>query len=352
MRVALDVTARIAGMTGVARYAAELDEALARQGVDVRRYALGRAVFSVPAQTRHVPIPLRVLHAAWGRSELPRIEWLAPRADVVHTLDLVAPPTRRPSVATVHDLDALAYPDIHSRRAVAIQRAQVASLCRADIVLVVSHAVSRALVRAGVADSRIVVTPLGRTRLPSATPSRVPGAERYVLCVGQLGWRKGQDVLVRAMADPRLDSTALVLAGPAGFGGDEVRAEVARLGLAKRVVFEGAVDDSRLASLYSGAAAFAMPSRAEGFGLPALEAMAAGIPSVVSDAEALVDLVGPAAEVVPVGDHGALADALAAVLNDAGRATRLRAAGPDRAAAFTWDACATATIAAYERIVA
>jgi glycosyltransferase involved in cell wall biosynthesis len=331
----------------VARYAAELDAALVRRGVDVRRYALGRATRPLPPDTRHVSVPLRALHACWRHGEIPRIEWLTPGADVGHTLDLVAPPSRRPSVATVHDLDAIAFPQFHPARAVMTQRAQLASLRRADVVIVDSRATLGPLADAGIPESRVIVAPLGRTRLPEAPAVILPGGQPYVLSVGSLGWRKAHDVLVRAMSDERLASAALVLAGPDGVGADRIR-EAARA-LERRVVFEGPVDDARLAGLYAGASAFVLASRAEGFGLPVLEAMAGGIPVVVSASPALADLVGDAGVVVPIDDVTALADALVSILADPTVAARLRAAGPVRAAGFTWEACAAATASAYER---
>jgi glycosyltransferase involved in cell wall biosynthesis len=195
-----------------------------------------------------------------------------------------------------------------------------------------------------------MVTPFGSTALPVVPPAVLPGTDRYVLCVGKLERRKGQDVLVRALGDPRLGSVGLVLAGPDGVGADEVRAEAATLGLADRVQFEGSVGEARLAALYAGASVFALPSRAEGFGLPVLEAMSAGLPVVVSAVEALVDLVGDAGVVVPVDDAGALADALTDVLSSSGRAARLSEAGRRRASTYTWEACASATMAAYNRV--
>jgi glycosyltransferase involved in cell wall biosynthesis len=339
--VALDITARITGATGVARYAASLDAALVARGVEVHRYALGRASFPVPPLTRRVRIPLRTLHRSWALFSGPPIEWLVPRFDVVHTLDIVAPPTRRPAVATVHDLDAVLHPEYHHPRAVSIQTAQLASLSRAGAVVVDSPAMISPLVSRGVDLDSIVVAPLGRTPLPTAPPFDAGGP--YVLTVGTVGFRKAHDVLFQAMADPRLAPFRLVVAGPDGPGASSVRA-LAGPG----VQFLGAVSDHVLAGLYAGASAFVLASRAEGFGLPVLEAMGLGIPVVVSSAPALADLVGEAAVVVPVGSSDDLADALVSVLADP---SPWRLAGPRRATNFTWDACAAATISAYERVL-
>jgi glycosyltransferase involved in cell wall biosynthesis len=107
------------------------------------------------------------------------------------------------------------------------------------------------------------------------------------------------------------------------------------------------VDDATLDALYRGAAVLAVPSRSEGFGLPALEAMARGCPVVASRAGALPEVVGDAAVLVPPGDAGALAEALDGLLGDAARAGSLSAAGCRRAAAFTWSAHVGAHLGAY-----
>src|SRR5207244_10698868 len=113
------------------------------------------------------------------------------------------------------------------------------------------------------------------------------------------------------------------------------------------VVAPGRVDEATLDALYRGAAALAVPARSEGFGLPALEAMARGCPVVASDAGALPEVVGDAGLLVPPGDADALAGALGRLLDDDALAASLGAAGHRRAATFTWSACTAAHVAAY-----
>lgn len=109
----------------------------------------------------------------------------------------------------------------------------------------------------------------------------------------------------------------------------------------------GRVDDATLGALYRGAAALAVPSLSEGFGLPALEAMARGCPVVASNAGALPEVVGDAGVLVPPGDPDSLAAALDGILTDPSVAAGLSAAGRRRAATFTWAACTAAHLAAY-----
>ena len=165
----------------------------------------------------------------------------------------------------------------------------------------------------------------------------------YVLFVGTVEPRKGIDVLLAAYASLRRQGhpdLRLVVAGPPGWG------ETPALD-GEGVVAPGRIDEVTLDALYRGAAVLAVPSRSEGFGLPALEAMARGCPVVVSDAGALPEVVGDAGVLVKPGDADALAGALDRILTDDALATALGAAGYRRAADFTWSACTAAHVAAY-----
>ncbi len=113
------------------------------------------------------------------------------------------------------------------------------------------------------------------------------------------------------------------------------------------MAFTGRVSDAELRALYAGASAFVFPSRYEGFGLPPLEAMALGAPVVCADAASLPEVVGDAALLFPAGDAVALAAALSRVLDDLALRERLSRAGRERAARFTWERTAAATVAVY-----
>jgi glycosyltransferase involved in cell wall biosynthesis len=348
LRVAFDVTPVISGSTGIARYTTQLADALERESTDVRRFAVGRAAFPVPSGARHLQVPARVLERWWRVVEWPRAEQLVKGADLVHATGPLTPATRRPLVVTVHDVAALRYPDLHPARHVNQQRAQLKALGRAAAIAAVSASTADELANLGIAADRIVVTPLGLTPLPEpvASPDRPePG---YVLAVGETSPRKRYPTLLRALA--QLDGQLrLVMAGPPG--GDEQRIQklVAELGLTSRVQRFGAVSDASLSGLYEGALALCFPSIAEGFGLPVLEAMACGVPVVVSDIPVMHEVAGDAAAMyVPVDDTGAWAAALAEIAALTDRRDALAVAARDQAAAFTWDRTAKATVRAYE----
>ncbi|HWM01941.1 MAG TPA: glycosyltransferase, partial [Actinophytocola sp.] len=150
------------------------------------------------------------------------------------------------------------------------------------------------------------------------------------------------DVLVAAMAKPYAPDLPLVVVGPLGWGEVDLTALADKHGLpAGRLRVLGRISDTDLAVVLRRASVLAVPSRAEGFGLPVLEAMALGVPVVHSDVPALVEVAGGTGAVVPRGDARTLAATLRAVLDDpAGTAGRV-AQGQLRAEAFTWRHAAT-----------
>jgi glycosyltransferase involved in cell wall biosynthesis len=197
-----------------------------------------------------------------------------------------------------------------------------------------------------------MVTPLGVDPGWAAAPPPDPGwlaAHRlpadYLLAVGTLEPRKGLDVLLAgyaALLAEEPDAPALVLVGPAGWGPalDGTRLPAGRL------LLPGYLADDELRRVVAGARLLAFPSRYEGFGLPPLEAMAAGVPVVASDLPAVREVTGGLVTLVPPGDADALAGALLTELRTPTGPDR-RAAARQRALAHTWARCAELTAAAY-----
>ncbi|MGY1824793.1 glycosyltransferase family 4 protein [Blastococcus sp. SYSU DS0541] len=365
MRVAVvleQVLSRVPGGTG--RYAGEVAEALARRaspGDSVTGWTAwhrdaGAARRPGVRGPRRLPLPARPLTVAWQVGAPPR-----PRgADVVHAPTLLAPPRRRgvPLVVTVHDAVPWTHPGTLTPRGVRWHRAMAQRVGRgADAVVVPTEAVARELRDHVELRAPVVVAGAGvsdRLRAPADAADRLTRlglTGGHLVTVATLEPRKGLDVLLTALAAAGGELPPLAVVGHPGWGGIDPSAMATDLGLPDGSVrLLGGVSDADLAAVLSGAVLAVVPSRAEGFGLPVVEAMAAGVPVVTSDAPALVEVGGGATRVVPAGDGKALAGALEELIADPGERAALRAAGLARAADFTWDAVADRLWSLYARL--
>jgi glycosyltransferase involved in cell wall biosynthesis len=264
----------------------------------------------------------------------------------------------------MHDLTFFDHPEWHERSKVFyFRRMMTAAARRADTIVTGSHdAADRlrarfppsgeiAVIHHGVDHDRF--TSVADEHADRDALERHGIAAPYIAFASTIEPRKDVPTLVRAFATiaPAHPDVRLVLAGGDGWGVADARAAVASSGVATRVVRPGYLDDATLAALFRRAAAVAYPSLAEGFGMPALEALASGAPLVTTSGSSLDEIVGDAALLVPPADIAALATALARLLDDAELASRLRAAGPRRAATFTWKRSVDAHVDVYRRTV-
>jgi glycosyltransferase involved in cell wall biosynthesis len=277
-----------------------------------------------------------------------------------HVLPIVHP---RRSVVTVHDLGYLYWPGAHSRRRwwylhlSTLYNARAATQVIADSAATRDDLVARYAIPAG----KIRVVHLGHRPefrpLPEADVAAVRARYgirgQYVLAVGTLQPRKNLGRLFEAFVSAREQTGSeckLLVAGGSGHGGEAIRKQAASKGDAVRLL--GYVPDADVPALMGGALALAFPSLHEGFGLPALEAMACGTPVVASDTTSLPEVVGDAGLLVPPTDVAAVAAALARVVGDAGLRADLRRRGLERAARFTWRRCAEETLRVLEEAAA
>jgi len=362
LRAALDGTPLAGRPTGVGAFCSGLLAGLAkRPGIEVGAFAVSRhgrcdIDGKLPNGVRALgppgpSIPARVLHTAWRYCPFPPAELWAPRADVVHGTNFVVPPAwRAATVVTVHDLTPLRYPNwcLPAARAYPdLVRRAVArgAWVHADSEFVADEV--RTMLGVPAERARAIYPGIPEPRVLAGDPLDIvrallpPPVTSYVLALGTVEPRKGFPGLVKAfghVAGPH-PGLGLVIAGPDGWASRQLSEAVGASPCPERVVHLGWVDGAQRDALLRGATVFAYPSLYEGFGLPPLEAMAAGTPVVASDAGALKEVLGDAALLVPAGDSDALAGALEHMLGDAGARESFASKGREVAARYTWERC-------------
>ncbi len=368
IRVAVDATPLLGERTGIGVVVAgALRELAARPDLDLRAFAMswrGRGALAapglVPPGVRVVRWPMAAagLQRVWARMDGPVVEWWTGRVDVVHGTNFVVPPAARAAeVVSVHDLTALRFPELCQPVTLGYPRQLRRAIRRGAWVHTVSQAMAKEIVELlGAPPERVRVVAPGIDDTAPLVDRPAEGSWRrpYLLALGRAEPRKDLPLLVDAFdaiagQHPDLD---LVIAGPPGWAEESLTAAVTRARHHERIRRLGWVDDAHKARLLRHAAAFVYPSVYEGFGIPPLEAMAAGIPVVATAAGGIPEVVGPAAVLVPVGDRNALAAGLTGVLGDTGLRAQLVAAGHERVALFSWARCGDGLEALYREAAA
>jgi glycosyltransferase involved in cell wall biosynthesis len=348
--------------TGVGVYTLALCQAFAESGRagdivlfhSARDEALPADVEALGMATGALPLDRDSLYRAWGAHRHPVPQAAVGSLDVVHAPGpAVPPPGKARLVATIHDLGFARHTPstatrVHHEGVRHARREAVRIICPSsstardvvelleiepDRVRVVPHGVNLAPVEPAAADK--VLAQLGVTR-------------PYVFWVGTREPRKNLPAVLAAFAAMRRRDVQLVLAGPDRYLGDLDTSP----NIAERITTTGPLPRPALAALYSRAAAFLYPSHYEGFGLPVLEAMAAGAPVVAANASSLPECAGDAGVLCDPDDREAMGGALDRLLDDAAHAEDLRQRGFERAKLFTWAATARRTYAVYAEAMA
>jgi glycosyltransferase involved in cell wall biosynthesis len=298
-------------------------------------------------------IPVRALNLLWHRVGWPPIESIAGDFDVVHAAHpLLIPARRAAQVVTIHDLFFLS----NREHTTAEIRRDYAALAGAHarrahaVVTSTEHGKRLVVEHLGVAGDRVYVCPPG---MPTwQTLGRAPNVPRdgYILFVGTLEPRKNVGALLDAyeyLLRRWPASPSLVLAGRATPAAAPWLDRIARAPLAGRVQHLGYVPSEDRERVFAGARVLVMPSLDEGFGLPALEAMSAGIPVVASNRGSLPEVVGSGGLLFDPSEPAALASAIERLLADEDVSVSLGSAGLERARTFSWTSAAATLRQAY-----
>jgi glycosyltransferase involved in cell wall biosynthesis len=309
-----------------------------------------------------IPGSIRSLYPRWNLLARPVLPASLGEADLVHATNTVAVPPAAEGqrlVVTVHDLAFLRFPGLFPRAWRALYRLGLrAAVRRADAILTPSRSTAEdVLSHTRLDPGKLHVVPhasslpmgsldpdevLGRLKLPSP----------YVLFVGTLEPRKNLVRLVRAYRRVAANGLphALVLAGPLGWHHESLMREIALRGPGE-IVLTGRLSDEELDAVFRAADVLAYPSLYEGFGLPVIEAMARGVPTVSSTTSSAPEVAGDASLLVNPRSVSEIAGAVESVLTDVDLADRLASRGRARAERFTWDETARRTLEVYRLLL-
>ena len=358
MRIVIDVTPLSHLRTGIGNYmlgmlggladASEGRHELVHFGPTGPRNIgrLRKALNGIPGERRLyvIPPPTNLWRKLWSRARRPTVEQLVGPLDAFHFSDWMYPAQRSGlRTTTIHDLVPLHHPewvDPRTRGLHIPKYRNAATTC--DLIFANSRFTAEDVVRTlGVPRERVIVAPPGiHRRFTRKGPARDLGGP-YLFTAATLEPRKNLDTLLAAFGQVRAlrPELQLVIAGASGWGGREPEEEGVRT--------LGYVDDEDLPPLYRGAAAFVFPSFYEGFGIPVVEAMASGTPTVVSTHPSLDEASGVAAIRADPASPEAFAKGIERAF---GERERLVPLGLEHAAGFTWRACGEVMLEAYEGV--
>jgi glycosyltransferase involved in cell wall biosynthesis len=346
------------GVGGTEIYLRELLGALARIDRDNEYFVFSNLETGedlVPKQANFLWKP-QAVHASfrparilWEQAVLP-LEASRYRLDVMFNPGFTAPVLAAcPCVTVFHDLQHQRHPEHFRWFDLPFWRVLLwASAHRSRRLIAVSEATRGDLLRFyRLKPERVLVIPHGVE--PAFSALDRSHIEAFVLCVSTLHPHKNLDRLIRAYAR-RQRNFRLVLAGMRGFFASALESLIAEMGVMDSVQLTGWIPRDKLYRLYERACAFIYPSTFEGFGMPVLEAMAAGIPVACSDIPPLREVGGDAVLYFDPLDESAIAEALERIVTDEPLRKRLAEAGPDRARPFTWERAAEQVIRAVTRL--
>lgn len=374
--IGIDVTSAMNQGGGIGRYTRELVRALLEKGDNGFTYRLfsarppaGANPLPAGANTSYHPTFLseQWLYRLWYRLRLPvPVQWFTGRVALYHSPDFALPPVAGsiPTILTVHDLSFVHYPETFTPALIAyLNRVGPWSVRRASHILADSQATKDDLINlwqvpagkitvlySGVGEMFRPVT--DKTELATIRQKYGLDQTPYLFSVSTLQPRKNYQMLIRAFKAIAVNwPHQLVIAGGKGWLYEQILEEVNQQGLTGRVHFLGFVEDKDLPALYSQATLFLFPSLYEGFGLPPLEAMACGVPVVLSNASCLPEVGGQAALLLSPHDPAGWQNAIHRLLLDTDRRTKMIAAGYRQARQFRWAKAANQLRQLYQKLL-
>ena len=374
MKIGIDASAVVGEKSGVGWYTTSLIEALAT--VDHHnQYVLYPFFYHVfdprfkklvaPTRSfsvRFTALPEALIRFLWFRSRIPRHRLLG-KVDVLHSTTFCCPPVHMGKlVVTIYDVSVLHYPELHTEmNRVHCLKGTWETAVHADRIIAISQHTKKDLVEYfNVQEDRIAVIPLAardefhprpRTEAQAFVARRWGLNQPYLLSVGTIEPRKNLRRLINVycgLPEEIRNDYQLIIAGGEGWLSTDIYQSIVEMGAESSIRFLGYVPASDLPWLYGGATCFVYPSLYEGFGLPALEAMACGIPLITSNTSSLPEVAGEAALFIDPLSEEELRSAIIKVVSDPTLRQKMSEQGLDQAKQFSWEQVARDTLQVYE----
>ena len=357
MKIAIDIQTTLGKPTGFGFYVSNLVEALKKHtGSDLE------LVLIKPDTEEDFSTPQRFF---WDQFTFPK-KARQKKADLLHQPCFSAPLNfKKPIVVTIHDIISLLFPEtIPFASRMFYSKWMPFSYRKAAQIITISESTKRDIVRVlGIPEEKITVIPLGFDKKMQTKVSRdeitkvkkkysLP--EKYLLHIGTLEPRKNLDFLIDVFSEVIANGDnklGLVITGKKGWYYEGLFEKVKNLSLEDRVIFTGYIDEEDKAAIYQGARIFTFPSIYEGFGLPPLEAMAAGIPVISSDTSSMPEVIGDAGILISPYDREAWAKAILEVDSDENLRKKMISKNLLQVEKFSWDKTAQKTIEIYSKVL-
>jgi glycosyltransferase involved in cell wall biosynthesis len=372
MRIGIDATALPPQPVGAGNYIIQLIRALAKADINAQLVIFAQkkspALIDLPVESS---IEWRIVkdmspgsRMIWEQSRLPALVNNT-NLDLLHSLHYTRPLRLScASVVTFHDMTFFLFPQLHTRaRRLFFPTVMRTSARQADAIITVSESTRQDAIRLlSIDPGKVFTTQLGVD--PTFRPINDIGEmddvaakydlhENFILYLGTIEPRKNLPVLIRAFRQ-LVDSGSkhkLVLVGKYGWMYKEVLDLVDDLDLENMVRFTGYIPQEELPLVYNLASLFVYPTKYEGFGLPALEAMACGVPVITTKIASLPEIVGDAGILIPSNNIEELFNAMSRVLEDQALREKLTSDGQLRAKKFSWERTAQLTWQVYQQVM-
>ena len=385
MKITIDASPLLSATeTGGARYTRKLISAIAHMPEDTNEYVLFFQTFKSSVwkyyeakksslsnpnfSFKTTRFPRYALEIFWDKIGLgfPPIEYFSGKSDIFHSISYRAPLTKNSKlISTIFDLTVIKMPFLYPSSVKPFHFWVKKAVERSDMIITISHTSKKDIVDLlGVPPSRIAVTylahdekfkPISDEAEIKKVISKYGIADPYIMYVGTLGRNKNLPPPVRAFKifkeHSRNTAHKLVIVGAKAWRYEEITQSVIETGLSDDVIMLGYVDERDMPFIYNGCDIFAYVSLYEGFGLPALEAMACGKPSVLSNNSSLPEVAQDAAILVNPLDASEIADAFVRLFSDDKYKKNLARRAIERAAQFSWKRCASETLSVYSSLL-